>query len=117
MSKTDTHEHCAQVVGNGHGRHRCAKPGTVHEEGKWWCAIHTPSAKLERTRAKLARWNAEADTVQASMDEGRALLAALGAKGRTQSGPGGGVGKPHVEVVLTYDEARALLARIHGGAR
>lgn len=117
MSKTDTNERCAHKVGSGYQRVGCAKPATVHEEGEWWCALHAPTKREARQRAKLARWDAQTDAVQASMAEGRALLKLLGAKGRTQSGPGGGMGRPHVEVVLPYDEVRALLARIHGGAR
>lgn len=37
----------------------CRSKGSLFEDGKWWCKIHAPSIKVEKRRARDAKWEAE----------------------------------------------------------
>ena len=41
------------------GGRRCSKPAKVQEDGKWFCAVHSPAAVAKRRAARDKRWDEE----------------------------------------------------------
>jgi len=56
---------CSASVWDVWHSHRCHRNGTVHEEGKWWCKQHSPSAEKARREASKARWDAKMNRLSA----------------------------------------------------
>ena len=60
---TPEKHHCSKRVYSGlrhvFGDHRCTRPGTVQENGGWWCAMHVPSTVARHRQEKSEKWEAE----------------------------------------------------------
>ena len=57
--KTERHK-CSGSVWDRSGFHatKCGNNAKLHEEGRWWCGVHAPSARAKRDAKRVAVWDA-----------------------------------------------------------
>lgn len=118
MARTTDKHPCAGTVTEPGGWHdySCTRSGTIEENGKWWCRQHAPSLIAEKRAAKEAAWAAETAVSASATKEGkmiRLLLADLGVETLGLDRPyGASLYAPHDRIAVSYDAARALIARL-----
>lgn len=71
---------CAGRVFDGFGVSGwpCSRAGRVERDGRWYCKMHDPVAKRERSEARTAKLRAERDAYEAAIAVAEARARELG---------------------------------------
>lgn len=69
MTTVEPGTRCAASVPDGTFRgHRCQKPPRNFEDGRWYCTVHTPSARRAKADARYDAYKAASDARQRTLD-------------------------------------------------